>query len=149
MRFLVILLAPAMIVNAAIDTKRVKNADVEIVQKQLYHNKDGSFKHGFETSNGITVEEEGFIGTVGRNDEKGTVIRGSYSYLDPDGVPVSITYRADENGFHAQGTRIPTPPPLPKALKDAFAKANKRPEPLVQVIHEGVHYSRPDVYNKL
>lgn len=44
------------------------------------------------------------------------VITGSYSYVDPDGNTITVTYNADENGFVAQGDHLPVPPPIPEAI---------------------------------
>lgn len=42
---------------------------------------------------------------------------GSFSYTGPDGVQYSITYTADEEGFHPQGAHLPTPPPIPPEIQ--------------------------------
>lgn len=47
--------------------------------------------------NGIKAQEQGEQKEI--NGEKGTVVRGSYSYTGPDGVLYEVTYIADENGF--------------------------------------------------
>lgn len=45
--------------------------------------------------------------------ERGTVVVGSYSYT-ADGIKYTVTYRADENGFVADGAHFPKPvEPLP------------------------------------
>jgi hypothetical protein len=49
------------------------------------------------------------------------VVQGRFSYPAPDGTPITIEYTADENGFHAQGAHIPTPPPIPEAIRRALA----------------------------
>lgn len=43
-------------------------------------------------------------------------VQGSYKYTAPDGTPISVTYVADENGFHVEGAHLPTPPPIPEAI---------------------------------
>ncbi|KAF4522432.1 hypothetical protein B566_EDAN012332 [Ephemera danica] len=69
----------------------------------------GAYTSSFKTSNGIVSEERGH---VVQNDEGEDVIikDGSYSYTSPEGVPVSISYVADENGFRAEGDSIPKIP---------------------------------------
>ncbi|XP_019753389.1 endocuticle structural glycoprotein SgAbd-2 [Dendroctonus ponderosae] len=71
---------------------------------------EGSYRYNYETGNSITAEEQG----EARGD--GTKAHGSYSYISPEGEHISITYTADENGFVAQGSHIPTPPPIPEAI---------------------------------
>ena len=46
---------------------------------------------------------------------------GSFSYTSPEGVPITLNYVADENGFHAEGAHLPTPPPIPEAIAKALA----------------------------
>lgn len=36
--------------------------------------------------------------------------QGASSYVSPEGVPIQLTYTADENGFHPQGAHIPPVP---------------------------------------
>jgi hypothetical protein len=68
----------------------------------------------YETENGIKVEESGNQKKVGPKDEDiGTVSRGSYSYTSPDGTVLTVNWTADENGFVATGDHLPTPPPMP------------------------------------
>lgn len=48
------------------------------------------------------------------------MVQGRYSYPAPDGTPITIEYTADENGFRATGAHIPTPPPIPEAIRRAL-----------------------------
>lgn len=72
------------------------------------------FRYSYESGNGIISEENGIV------EGDGTRVHGSYSYTLPDGQHVSITYTADENGFVAQGSHIPTPHPIPEAIVRAL-----------------------------
>lgn len=51
----------------------------------------------------------------------GTSVSGSFSYKDDDGIPVSLTYTADETGYHPVGDHLPTPPPIPDIIQRALA----------------------------
>uniref|UniRef100_A0A146L0M8 Endocuticle structural glycoprotein SgAbd-2 n=2 Tax=Lygus hesperus TaxID=30085 RepID=A0A146L0M8_LYGHE len=84
-------------------------------------NYDGSYKWNYETANEIVAQEEGFVQNFGQGEDKEiqTAV-GSYSYTAPDGVRITVTYRADENGFVAQGDHLPTPPPVPAAIQRAL-----------------------------
>jgi len=53
-----------------------------------------------------------------------SVVRsGSYSYTAADGTPISVSWTADENGFRATGSHLPTPPPVPAELVEAIRTA--------------------------
>ncbi|CAG7722202.1 unnamed protein product, partial [Allacma fusca] len=41
-------------------------------------------------------------------EEQIQVIQGSYSYIDPEGNTITVTYIADENGFQPTGDHLPT-----------------------------------------
>ena len=54
-------------------------------------------------------------------------VSGSYSFITPEGELVDMQYTADENGFHASGSHMPTtapPPPHVQRLLDHLAKVN-------------------------
>lgn len=51
------------------------------------------------TPNGITREETGRLVNVDKTDQF-VAVEGSYSYTDPDGKEIFVSYIADENGFH-------------------------------------------------
>ena len=76
----------------------------------------------YETGNGIKAEEQGSQRSVGEPAEPGTVAQGSYSYTDPDGNLIQLTYTADENGFVPQGAHLPTSPPIPPEILAALEK---------------------------
>ena len=60
----------------------------------------------YETSNGISANENG-ISYPGNDPETGNYVRsGSYSY-EWEGVTYTVTWQADENGFFAEGDHIP------------------------------------------
>lgn len=49
--------------------------------------------------------------------EEGSIqVSGSYSYVGEDGQTYSVTYTADENGYHANADHLPTSPPIPEAI---------------------------------
>ncbi|KAH8360489.1 hypothetical protein KR200_006881 [Drosophila serrata] len=71
---------------------------------------EGNYNFAFETSNGIQAQEAGNANGVS----------GSTNYVSPEGIPISLTYVADENGFQPQGAHLPTPPPIPEAILRAL-----------------------------
>lgn len=84
-------------------------------------NYDGSYSYVYRTSNGINAEESG-IGGVSAS--------GSYDFISSDGVPVSISYIADENGYRATGDLIPKPPAIPEYITRALEYIRNNPPSL-------------------
>jgi hypothetical protein len=52
---------------------------------------------------------------LGPNDD-GESVKGSFSYVAPDGTTYSVTYTADENGFLPRGEHV-------QQLSDAIARS--------------------------
>lgn len=108
----------------------------------------------YETGNGIQAQEQGYLKNAGVKDQEAQVAQGSYSYTGPDGIPITVTYIADENGqyfqmewllpliiyvlfvlncnfffvgFRAEGAHLPTPPPIPEAIQKALQLIQSQP----------------------
>ncbi|XP_054740954.1 endocuticle structural glycoprotein SgAbd-4 [Anastrepha obliqua] len=86
-------------------------------------NPDGSYNSSYETSNGIKVENAGYLKkilvpkqestdgqVIEEHEELVLVQTGLYSYSDPEGNIITLHYVADENGFQPQGDHLPVPP---------------------------------------
>lgn len=101
---------------------------IPIINSEMSQGKDGSYKYAFETANGIHQQEHGFVKNAGQKDHEIQVAEGFYAYTDEHGHEVKVHYIADENGFRAVGDHLPTPPPLPEALKKAYAEVAAHPE---------------------
>lgn len=52
-----------------------------------------------EQSDGTKKEEQGELKNAGTDDEF-VAVKGSYSWTGPDGVTYTVTYVADDTGFH-------------------------------------------------
>ncbi|CAG2058720.1 unnamed protein product [Timema podura] len=61
----------------------------------------------FSDQNGTTVSEQGRLTLTNEGWESVIVKEGSYSYVSPEGIPVSVSYIADEKGFRATGSHLP------------------------------------------
>ncbi|XP_046393077.1 endocuticle structural glycoprotein SgAbd-2-like [Ischnura elegans] len=70
---------------------------------------DGTFQYSYETANGITVQEKGYLKNAGVKDQEAQAVEGSFSYPGPDGKLLTVRYYADETGFHAEGDHLPVP----------------------------------------
>ncbi|XP_075981222.1 uncharacterized protein LOC142979887 [Anticarsia gemmatalis] len=79
------------------------------------------YSYSYDTSNGIHADETGTVGD-------GTKAQGSYSYIGDDGKLYSVVYTADENGFQPRGDHLPTPPPIPEAIKKVIEQAARDKE---------------------
>ncbi|EFX66317.1 endocuticle structural glycoprotein ABD-4-like [Daphnia pulex] len=88
---------------------------IAIVRSISENNPDGSYSYSFEGEDGTKVDESGNQKRVGpKAEDIGTISSGSYSYLSPDGTPISVVWTSNENGFVATGDHLPTPPPMPQ-----------------------------------
>ncbi|XP_056644761.1 endocuticle structural glycoprotein SgAbd-1-like [Diorhabda carinulata] len=91
---------------------------IPIIRFDKEQGEDGSYKASYETGNNIIAEEEGYLKELGPDPEeagktiKSQVQLGRFTYTSPDGTVIETKYTADENGFHAEGDHLPTPPPV-------------------------------------
>lgn len=97
---------------------KAQDQDAITLQNSQVVNPDGSYSYAYRTSNGISAEESG----VG-----GVSAQGSYDFVSSDGVPVSIQYIADENGYRATGDLIPQPPAIPEYILRALEYIRNHP----------------------
>lgn len=74
----------------------------------------------YETGNGISADEQGFLKNAGQPEQEAQVAQGQFQYTNPEGELIQLTYIADENGFQPQGAHLPTPPPIPIAIQKAL-----------------------------
>lgn len=83
---------------------------------------EGNYEWSFEAENGIKAEEKGNLKkTNDAENPEAMVAQGSYSYTDPEGNQISLTYTADdEGGFQPQGNHLPTAPPIPPNIQRAL-----------------------------
>ncbi|XP_030023460.2 endocuticle structural protein SgAbd-6-like [Manduca sexta] len=78
--------------------------DPENVQVLKYENEyigPGKHRYSFEQSDGTQQEQEGELKNAGTEDEI-YVVRGSFSWVGPDGVKYTVHYVADENGYQPE-----------------------------------------------
>ncbi|XP_058836609.1 cuticle protein AMP1A-like [Topomyia yanbarensis] len=92
-------------VLAASQSGKGDESSAIILTDEYALNPDGTYQYKYETSNGISASQSG--------GENGLYANGYFSYLDPNGNRVAVTYLADENGFQPQGDHLPVEPPAP------------------------------------
>ncbi|XP_050683589.1 pupal cuticle protein 20-like [Leptidea sinapis] len=99
-------------------------ANIPILKYENENNGDGTYRFSYETGNGIQAQESGAPRAQGPEGPAVTA-EGGFSYRTPEGEQISLTYTADENGFHPVGAHLPTPPPIPDAILQSI-EFNKR-----------------------
>ncbi|XP_073944781.1 pupal cuticle protein 20-like [Choristoneura fumiferana] len=87
----------------------------EATRFENVNNGDGNYRFSYETPTGISAHESGSPRAQGPEGPAVTA-EGAFSYRAPDGQQISVSYTADENGFHPVGSHLPTPPPIPDAI---------------------------------
>ncbi|XP_049866247.1 endocuticle structural protein SgAbd-6-like [Pectinophora gossypiella] len=102
-------------------TLAVAAPQTQNVQLLKYFNDNdglGKYQFGFEQSDGTQHQVQGEVKNQGRDDEA-LVVRGRYSWVDPNGVTYIVTYTADENGYRPvieQGPGGAVPGPVVASL---------------------------------
>ncbi|CAG9833614.1 unnamed protein product [Diabrotica balteata] len=84
-----------------------QSADKDAVVTKYNSDNTGidGYNFDFETSNGISQQEQGQLTNQGTENEL-MKVTGSYSFTW-NGVTYTVTYTADENGFVPVGDHIP------------------------------------------
>ena len=93
-----------------------KNAEIRSLRNEAA-DAEGNYQFAYETSNGIQVQEAGNPAGV----------RGTVNYISPEGEKISLSYTADEEGYHPQGDHLPTPPPVPAYVLRALEYIRSHP----------------------
>nr|CAA29610.1 cuticle protein [Drosophila pseudoobscura] len=75
--------------------------NTKTLQNDLQVERDGNYRYAYETSNGISATQEGLGGVS---------VQGGSSYTSPEGSVISVSYVADETGYHPVGDHIPKVP---------------------------------------
>ncbi|XP_004524507.1 endocuticle structural protein SgAbd-6 [Ceratitis capitata] len=81
-------------------------APVEILEQEVDNIGINGYKFSYKLSDGTTRTEEAVLNNAGTENESLSV-RGSVSWVAPDGQTYTINFVADENGFQPEGAHIP------------------------------------------
>ncbi|XP_014292471.1 endocuticle structural glycoprotein ABD-5 isoform X2 [Halyomorpha halys] len=108
------------------DTATTDSSPIISFVNENHHN--GSYKFSYQTSDSMSVEQEGYVREVSEN-KTVYAARGSYSYVDPNGKLVTVVWYADETGFHASGDNIPAEEPGLLDLRPGTAGGSVQPLP--------------------
>ncbi|KAJ8717645.1 hypothetical protein PYW07_005575 [Mythimna separata] len=101
--------------NAGGQGRQSAASQAEILRYENEINEDG-YHYAYETSDGTKADQQGRVIPGAKPEEGSLAVEGSYSYIGDDGQTYTVTYTADENGFHAEGAHLPTPPPIPEEI---------------------------------
>lgn len=108
-----------MLVAVAFAAPQSHTEPIPIVRDDSQINGDGSYQYTYETGNGISADQKGELKKIGN--VEALEVQGEFKYPSEHGEQISLTYTADENGFHPQGAHLPTAPPVPAAIQRALA----------------------------
>ncbi|KAI5631612.1 insect cuticle protein domain-containing protein [Phthorimaea operculella] len=85
----------------------------EVLRSEYDISPEGAYSYNFETENGIFNSAIGELKQAKDEDGKPqtvVVVRGEYTYTDEEGKQHTVSYLADETGFHPQSADIPVAP---------------------------------------
>ncbi|KAH8307101.1 hypothetical protein KR044_004951 [Drosophila immigrans] len=91
-----------------------------VIEKFLSASDADGYGFQYALSDGTNFSEEG---------QGGSHAHGTFGYISPEGIPISLTYTADENGYHPQSESLPTPPPIPEAILRSIRYIQEHPTP--------------------
>ncbi|KAJ0179912.1 hypothetical protein K1T71_004503 [Dendrolimus kikuchii] len=103
MKLLVILYVTALVVAAPppSTTNPENSKNVEILKFYNDNSGLGTYNFGYEQSDGTRQEQLGEINNV--DSETGSLrVKGSFTWIGPDGVSYTVTYVANEDGYNPQ-----------------------------------------------
>lgn len=101
--------AASVISSSVVQSNTVQREPIAILRSENTGVNDGRYSYSFETENGISQDVSGEMRMV--NDNPVYVMRGSYSYIGPDGQTYTVDWYADETGYH------PSAPHLPRSVQ--------------------------------
>merc|ERR1712168_95507 len=99
----------------------LEEREVVVLRDDRLANEDGTFSYTLEADNGINTAVEGFTGSEGQLN-----MRGSYAMPLADGGFAIVTFTADENGFQPSSDLLPTSPPLPAHVYELLEIAERQ-----------------------
>ncbi|GBP09626.1 Flexible cuticle protein 12 [Eumeta japonica] len=95
-----------LVACAAAAPASTNDKDAVVLRSELDNIGVDKYSYAYETSNGIAAQEQGQLQNAGTEGEY-VVVRGSFSYVAPDGQTINVSYEAGPEGFKPQGAHIP------------------------------------------
>ncbi|XP_075971122.1 endocuticle structural protein SgAbd-6-like [Anticarsia gemmatalis] len=73
----------------------------QIVRYENDNPGSGNYRYYYEQTDGTKQEQKGEIRNEGTEDEA-IVVKGTFTWVGPDGVTYTVNYDADENGYQPE-----------------------------------------------
>ncbi|CAG2053681.1 unnamed protein product [Timema podura] len=86
---------------------------IPVLQRTEVRDEAGQFSLSYLSGDGTTLNEQGALKPTADGTDNVLVKQGSFSYTSPEGIPISLTYVADELGFRPEGAHLPVAPVVP------------------------------------
>ncbi|CAK1553616.1 unnamed protein product [Leptosia nina] len=86
---------------SSVEPARIYQNNNGYVQILRYDNDNiglGNYRYAYEQSDGTKQEQQGEIVNEGREDES-IAVSGSFTWIGPNGIRYTVTYKADQNGY--------------------------------------------------
>ncbi|XP_013110242.2 endocuticle structural protein SgAbd-6 [Stomoxys calcitrans] len=80
--------------------------DVEVVEQSYENTGSDGYKFSYSLTDGTSRSEQGTVVNAGTDNESLSV-KGSVSWVAPDGQTYTVNFVADENGFQPEGAHLP------------------------------------------
>ncbi|KAL7734150.1 hypothetical protein ACLKA6_011830 [Drosophila palustris] len=107
MKLYSLLLSICLLVGICRALPASEDAQAETVRLESENNGIDKYSFSYETSNGITRNEEGVLKPAEGDAEGVLAVSGSTSWTAPDGKKYEISFTADETGYHPSFKLVP------------------------------------------
>ncbi|XP_047020355.1 endocuticle structural glycoprotein SgAbd-5-like [Helicoverpa zea] len=101
MKLIVVLCLVAVAVAAPPPRINYSQDNVQITKYENDNLGLGNYRFAFEQTDGQAAEQQAELRNEGREDES-IAVKGSYTWVGPDGVLYRVTYIADDNGYQPE-----------------------------------------------
>ncbi|XP_034481345.1 endocuticle structural glycoprotein ABD-5 [Drosophila innubila] len=107
MKFYSVLFSVFLLISVCRSLPASDDATAETVRLESDNNGVDKYSFAYETSNGITRNEEGVLKSAEGDAEGVLAVHGSTSWTAPDGKKYEISFTADETGYHPSFKLVP------------------------------------------
>ncbi|XP_060877769.1 endocuticle structural glycoprotein SgAbd-9-like [Metopolophium dirhodum] len=99
---------------------------VPILQQSFDISPEGSYTFGYQSADGTQRQEAGGLRYPAVQGYPPVMaVQGSYSAITPEGIPIEVSYVADENGYQPTGPGVH--PAIQRAVAQQVAQAKLEP----------------------